>query len=112
METGHGKASNTTDIVQKKLVYMFLSHTSRQKANQLPALLCISTLQRDARHSNPFVRGMALRALSSLGVAELIEYSLPAVLQGFQDPAPYVRKIAAVAAAKLAQTASLTVQGI
>ena len=90
---------------------MFLSYFSRQKGNQELALLSISTFHRDCSDNNPIIRGLALRSLSSLGVPDLVEYVVPMIVKGISDDAPYVRKTAAIAAAKLFQVSPSTVTG-
>jgi len=100
-------ASNTTDVTQKKLVYMYLSYYSRENADL--ALLSINTMHSDCRHNNPLIRGLALRSLSYLRVPSLIEYVVPMIVAGLKDDAPYVRKTAAVATAKLYRISPATV---
>lgn len=58
------QATNTKDLVLKKMVYLYLSTYAEQK--QELALLTINTLQKDCRDDDPMVRGLALRSLCSL----------------------------------------------
>lgn len=53
------KASATVDIVQKKLVYLYMCTYARDKPDL--ALLAINTLRKDCADPNPMVRGLALR---------------------------------------------------
>jgi AP-4 complex subunit beta-1 len=46
-------ATNTKDLVQKKLVYQYLCHYAT--ANQELSLLAVNTLQKDCRDSSPMV---------------------------------------------------------
>jgi len=72
-------AANTTDLVQKKLVYQFLCFYSDRYPPQ--TMMCINTLLKDMADTNPMVRGLALRALCSLRVPSLLEYILPPLLR-------------------------------
>ncbi len=58
------QAGASQSIVQKKLVYLYLSTYAQQ--NSEFALLTVNTLRKDATDRNPTVRGLALRALTSL----------------------------------------------
>ncbi len=53
------KASATVDIVQKKLVYLYMCTYASDKPDL--ALLAINTLRKDCADPNPMVRGLALR---------------------------------------------------
>ena len=50
-------ASNTRDLVVKKMVYLFLC--AQAQANAELSLLCINTLQKDCRDEDPMVRARA-----------------------------------------------------
>lgn len=58
------KASRTTNLVQKKMVYFFLQTYSRFYPST--AIMAIASFLSDFRDPNPKVRGLALRSLSSL----------------------------------------------
>lgn len=58
------KACATVDIVQKKLVYVFLC--SYATLNPELSLLVINTLRKDCQDSNPMVRSLALRNMTNL----------------------------------------------
>ena len=58
------KATNTKDLVQKKLVYMYLSNYA--EANKDTSILAVNTLLKDCHDQNPMVRGLSLKSLSSL----------------------------------------------
>eukprot|EP00061_Rhincodon_typus_P013337 g39649.t1 len=57
------KAGATLDIVQKKLVYLYMCTYAALKPNL--ALLAINTLRKDCTDPNPMVRGLALRSMCS-----------------------------------------------
>lgn len=58
------QAGATQDVVQKKLVYLYLGNYSQSNSDL--ALLTINTLQKDCKDRNPMVRGLALRSMCSL----------------------------------------------
>ncbi len=58
------QAGATTNLVQKKLVYLYL--TMYAESNSELVLLTVNTLHKDCQDSNPVIRGLALRALTSL----------------------------------------------
>lgn len=58
------KACATVDIVQKKLVYVFLC--SYATLNPELSLLVINTLRKDCEDPNPMVRSLALRNMTNL----------------------------------------------
>lgn len=58
------KACATVDIVQKKLVYVFLC--SYATLNPELSLLVINTLRKDCQDPNPMVRSLALRNMTNL----------------------------------------------
>uniref|UniRef100_A0A0G4H631 Beta-adaptin appendage C-terminal subdomain domain-containing protein n=1 Tax=Chromera velia CCMP2878 TaxID=1169474 RepID=A0A0G4H631_9ALVE len=92
-------ASHTTDLVQKKMIYLYLTTYADQ--NQELSILAINTLQKDATDDDPSIRGLALRSLCSLRLANMMEYLEPAVRRGMEDPNPYVRKTAVMGVVKL-----------
>ena len=87
--------SHTTDIVQKKMIYLYL--INYVESNQEQALMAINTFCKDCkRNSNPDpkIRGLALRNLCSLRFPGAIEYIQSAIQDGLSDPDPYVRRTA------------------
>jgi vesicle coat complex subunit len=95
------QAAATKDLVQKKMVYHYLVNYAQQKADL--AILAVNTLQRDCRDEDPLVRGLALRSLCSLRIANIAEYVMIPLRQCLNDPSPYVRKTAVLGIAKLFQ---------
>lgn len=61
------KACATVDVVQKKLVYVFLC--SYATLNPELSLLVINTLRKDCQDPNPMVRSLALRNMTNLRCA-------------------------------------------
>ena len=51
-------------MIQKKLVNLFLCTYATTHPDI--TLLAVNTLQKDARHENPMIRGLALRSITSL----------------------------------------------
>merc|ERR1719299_183923 len=92
-------ASATTDLVQKKMVYLYLVNYA--ESNSELAILAINTLQKDCRDDDPMIRGLALRSLCSLKLGNMVEYLEPAIRQGLKDMNGYVRKTTVFGVAKL-----------
>eukprot|EP00928_Gymnodinium_smaydae_P079144 TRINITY_DN6314_c0_g2_i1.p1 TRINITY_DN6314_c0_g2~~TRINITY_DN6314_c0_g2_i1.p1 ORF type:complete len:874 (-),score=199.29 TRINITY_DN6314_c0_g2_i1:189-2534(-) len=92
-------ASATNDLVQKKMVYLYLVNYA--ESNSELAILAINTLQKDCRDDDPMIRGLALRSLCSLNLSNTVEYLQPAVQRALEDINGYVRKTAAIGAVKL-----------
>lgn len=96
------RISSTNDIVQKKMIYLYLVNCV--ESNQEIALMAINTLSKDCRIvSSPDskIRGLALRNLCSLRFAGSEEYIQTAIQDGIKDPDPYVRKTAIIGLIKL-----------
>jgi vesicle coat complex subunit len=60
------------DIVLKKMLYLYLTHYATQTPNL--ALMAINQLHKDCNDQDPTIRGLALRSLCSLRLANLLEY--------------------------------------
>lgn len=58
------KASATVDVVQKKLVFLYMVTFAGVKPDM--ALLAINTLRKDCDNPNPMIRGLALRNMCNL----------------------------------------------
>merc|ERR1719159_1734970 len=92
-------ASATNDLVQKKMVYLYLVNYA--ESNSELAILAVNTLQKDCRDDDPMIRGLALRSLCSLNIYNLLEYLEPAVKQSLNDASGYVRKTAVIGVVKV-----------
>ncbi|MEE6493294.1 hypothetical protein FKM82_016786 [Ascaphus truei] len=104
------KASATVDIVQKKLVYLYMCTYAALKPDL--ALLAINTLCKDCSDANPMVRGLALRSMCNLRMPGIHEYIQQPVLNGLTDKASYVRRVAVLGCAKMhAQQGDVEVDG-
>ncbi|XP_067381797.1 AP-4 complex subunit beta-1 isoform X1 [Channa argus] len=93
------KACATVDIVQKKLVYVFLC--SYATLNPELSLLVINTLRKDCKDPNPMVRSLALRNMTNLRLPSLVEYVVQPLTAGLRDRAACVRRVAVLGWAKL-----------
>ncbi|XP_074538246.1 AP-4 complex subunit beta-1 [Halichoeres trimaculatus] len=93
------KACATVDIVQKKLVYVFLC--SYAALNPELSLLVINTLRKDCQDPNPMVRSLALRNMTNLRLSTLVEYVEQPLTAGLRDRAACVRRVAVLGWAKL-----------
>ncbi|KAJ3429320.1 ap-4 complex subunit beta-1 [Anaeramoeba flamelloides] len=93
------KASQTTDLVQKKLINLYLlTHSSSHPET---AIMAVNTFIKDTENHSPFIRGLALRSMSSLNNTELLEYITPQVIKLLGDNSGYVRRIAVMSVVKL-----------
>lgn len=93
-------ASATNDILQKKLVSIYLNNYAEQHPET--ALLVVNAYQKDLLNSDPRIRGMAIRALTSMNVDSVEEYAHSAVRDGLQDTSAQVRCLATIGVSKLA----------
>ncbi|XP_027081038.1 beta-adaptin-like protein A [Coffea eugenioides] len=91
--------SATSDIVLKKMCYLYVGNYA--KHNPDLSLLTINFLQRDCKDEDPMIRGLALRSLCSLRVANLVEYLVGPLGSGLKDSNNYVRMVAAMGVLKL-----------
>ncbi|KAE8623156.1 hypothetical protein XENTR_v10005520 [Xenopus tropicalis] len=105
------KASATVDIVQKKLVYLYMCTYACQKPDL--ALLAINTLCKDCSDPNPMVRGLALRSMCNLRMPGIIEYIQQPIHNGLRDKASYVRRVAVLGCSKMhSQQGDVEVDGV
>lgn len=86
----------------KKMVYLYLVHYADYDASCRDiALLSINSFQKDMAGSNPLIRGLTLRVMTSIRVPELIPLQLMAARKCVSDSSPYVRKCSATALTKI-----------
>jgi vesicle coat complex subunit len=83
-------AIETRDLVIKKMVYLFLCNYAETHPDL--AQMCTNTLVKDSGNEDPMVRGLALRALCSLRLPQMIEYTSEPLRRSLQDGHAYVRK--------------------
>lgn len=93
------KAGATHDLVQKKLVYLYIC--SYAASNPELALLTVNTMRKDCQDSSAMVRGLALRSMCSLRLPDLVEYIVEPLLAGLGDNSSYVRRSAVMGCVKL-----------
>ncbi|CAL5205177.1 unnamed protein product [Lathyrus oleraceus] len=98
--------SATSDIVLKKMCYLYVGNYA--KVNPDLALLTINFLQRDCKDQDPMIRGLALRSLCSLRVANLVEYLVGPLGSGLKDNNSYVRTVAVIGVLKLYHISATT----
>lgn len=91
--------SQTDNIELKKLVYLYLINYSRSNPDK--AISVVATFQRDASDPSPIVRALAIRTMGCIRVEKITEHLCDPLSKALKDPDPYVRKTAAVCAAKL-----------
>jgi vesicle coat complex subunit len=65
-------------------------------------VLAVNTFRKDARERiNPLIRGLAVRTMGCIGIEAILEYLCDPLKDSMNDEDPYVRKTAAICAAKL-----------
>lgn len=97
------KLTGASSLEVRKLVYMYLVHfADHDDTCRELALLSINSFQRGLADSEQLIRALALRALTSVRVAEIIQIQILGVQTCARDRSPYVRKCAANALSKLA----------
>ena len=101
-------ACYTTDLVVKKMVYLYLTHYAPM--NPELAILAINTLRKDCGDADPMVRGLAMRSLSSLRLQSVLEYILDPLRACLKDSSPYVRRAAVIGVAKIHHLDRATVE--
>ena len=68
--------------------------------------MTISSFRKDAANkSNPIIRALAVRTMSSLRVPKLNEYLVPTLKDALKDDDPYVRKTAVLSVPKVYEIA-------
>lgn len=87
------------DVLLKKMMYLYICTYAKQKPEL--ALMAINQLQKDCKDADPNVRGLALRSLCSLRVANLLEYVVDPILEGLGDRHPYVQRTAVMGVLKV-----------
>lgn len=98
------KCLQFTDLQIKKCVYLYIVNYSRSKPNQ--AIMTISSFRKDASNkTNPIIRALAVRTMSSLRVPNLNEYIVQPLKAALKDDDPYVRKTAVLSVPKIYEIA-------
>lgn len=92
------KNVGTHHLETRKLVYIYLIRYADSEPDI--ALLSINTFQKDLSDSNPLIRAMALRVLSSIRVPMIGSIVVLGIKKCASDLSPYVRKAAALAIPK------------
>ena len=94
--------ASTRDIINKKMIYLYLSFYARSKSSL--SILLINTLYNDCMDYDPQIRGLALRTLCNLNLSnttDYINYCIPKINTCINDTNYYVKKIAVVSIAKM-----------
>jgi AP-3 complex subunit beta len=82
----------------KKLVYAYVVAHAEEAPDT--ALLSINTIQKSLSDSNPHLRALALRTMSSIRVPVISQIVALGIKRGTADMSPYVRRAAALAIPK------------
>ncbi|CAL6309751.1 unnamed protein product [Bathycoccus prasinos] len=92
----------TGDIATKKMLYHYIGvYSDTSKESEELAMMTINTLQKDTKHEDPTIRGLAIRSMTSLRSKSLVEYSIECVKEGLRDAHPYARKAACLGCLKV-----------
>lgn len=83
----------------KKMVYLYLSNYAEQNPDL--SIMAVNTLVQDCKNQDPMVRGLALRSLTGLRVANITEYITAPVQAALVDQSGYVRKTGVVGILKM-----------
>merc|ERR1712218_691836 len=79
---------------------LYLYTSTYASSNPELALLAINMLRKDCCDHDPTLRGLALRALCTLNVPNLIEYVIGPLKNGLADKSAYVRRNAVIGTLK------------
>ena len=98
------KLVGASSLEVRKMVYMYLEQYSDHDATTRElSLLSINSFQRGLTDPEQLIRALALRVLTSIRVADILQIQILGVQKCASDMSPYVRKCAANALAKLYQ---------
>ncbi|TQS37837.1 hypothetical protein Golomagni_01676 [Golovinomyces magnicellulatus] len=89
----------TTDLDQKKLVYLYLMNYAKSHPDL--CILAVNTFVQDSEDPNPLVRALAIRTMGCIRVDKMVDYMEEPLRKTLRDESPYVRKTAAICVAKL-----------
>jgi Adaptin N terminal region len=96
------KLVGATSLEVRKMVYMYLvQYADHDATTRELSLLSINSFQRGLADSEQLIRALALRVLSSIRIADILQIQILGVQKCASDTSPYVRKCAANALAKL-----------
>ena len=86
------------DPVTRQLAYVFLNHYAEEAPDVV--MLSVNTFQRSLTDSDPIVRALSIKVMSSIKLKDNLPAIFDAVNQVIGDPSPYVKKAAAFAMIK------------
>lgn len=89
------------DTIARQLAYVFLNHYAEESPET--AILSINTFQRSLTDSDPIIRALAIKVMSSIRSKEILPAIQNAISQVIGDPSPYVKKAAAYAMIKASE---------
>lgn len=101
------KLVGATSLEVRKMVYMYLvQYADHDATTRELSLLSINSFQRGLADPEQLIRALALRVLSSIRIADILQIQILGVQKCAKDRSPYVRKCAANALSKLASRAA------
>lgn len=96
------KLVDARSLEVRKMVYMYLVHfADHDDTCRELSLLSINSFQRGLGDHEQLIRALALRVMSSIRLADILQIQILALQKCAKDRSPYVRKCAANALAKL-----------
>ncbi|KAL8291497.1 hypothetical protein RQP46_002475 [Phenoliferia psychrophenolica] len=93
------KNMQTSDLEQKKLVYLYLMNYARSQPELV--ILAVNTFVKDTDDPNPLIRALAIRTMGCLRADKILDYVCDPLRKCLRDDNPYVRKTAAICVVKL-----------
>lgn len=81
------------------MIYLYITNYAEQ--NRDTSFIALNTFLKDCRHTDPKIRGLALRNLCSLRFQGDFDYLLPAITEALRDIDGYVRKTAIIGCIRL-----------
>jgi AP-1 complex subunit beta-1 len=94
------KCIYTKDLELKKLIYLYLVTYARTQPET--SILAVNYFLKDAENVDSSIfRGIAIRTMSAIPLQQMAEYLVEPLTKAMKDSDPYVKKVAALAAAKL-----------
>ena len=96
------KLVGATSLEVRKMVYMYLvQYANYDPTTRELSLLSINSFQRGLADSEQLIRALALRVLTSIRIADIVQIQILGIQKCATDRSPYVRKCAANALCKL-----------
>uniref|UniRef100_A0A0A9XDH2 AP-1 complex subunit beta n=1 Tax=Lygus hesperus TaxID=30085 RepID=A0A0A9XDH2_LYGHE len=86
--------TSSANVQIKRLSYLYVMQNSQQHVEK--AILQAGTFVKDTLHDSPFVRGAALRTMTSLEMSVMVDFVNAPLRRGVKDDCSYVRHAAVI----------------